>query len=572
MTAIISPAIQTFQFLGDLSGRGLALLAEVSVKGTLLLLVGLTSTLIMRRGSAAMRHLVWTLALNAMLLLPAASLIMPSWKVSVIPSSSTDRIHVNFTHEGVRVVEPGPRSYSKHLMPPPRLTPSELARSSWYGWVLALWICGSILIAARIIVGNLRVRRLVKRSRPFDITDTKPVMEGVWFRLGITDYPEVRTSSEIAVPFTWGVVRPVVLLPAKAHTWSHKHLEFVLAHELAHVRRLDYLTQMTAQITCALFWFHPLVWVAASEIRKEREQACDDIVLNLGHSASDYGEFLLAVTRGLRHQKPGLLTSVAMAQSSQLEARMNALLDRELNHRPLVASRTLVVSALAMALLFPVAAIRATADNSDGSISGTVHDPSGAVIPGADVVLINVESGRKTLGRTGNDGSYEFTAISPGRYQVEIIDPGFAHTKTAELELKRSGELRQNITLSLGEVTQTVIVSRHRPAIISAPARPAVPQRIRVGGLVESAKLIYHVRPVYSELAQKEGVEGTVVMRAVIGANGEILALSPSSGPDPSLTEAAMAAVRQWRYKPTLLDGLPVEVATTIDVTFRLED
>ena len=87
---------------------------------------------------------------------------------------------------------------------------------------------------------------------------------------------------------------------------------------------------------------------------------------------------------------------------------------------------------------------------------------------------------------------------------------------------------------------------------------------------MQAAKLVNHVVPVYPPNAEKQGIEGTVILRAVIGTNGQMLSLSPYNDADPSLTSAAMAAVGQWRYQPTLLNGLPVEVVTTITAAFRL--
>jgi TonB family protein len=93
-----------------------------------------------------------------------------------------------------------------------------------------------------------------------------------------------------------------------------------------------------------------------------------------------------------------------------------------------------------------------------------------------------------------------------------------------------------------------------------------------VGGNVQAAHLISQVKPEYPEALQKQGIEGTVILRAVIGTSGQILSLSPFSDPEPALTKAAMDAVRQWKYTPTLLNGEPVEVETTITVGFRLDE
>jgi protein TonB len=99
--------------------------------------------------------------------------------------------------------------------------------------------------------------------------------------------------------------------------------------------------------------------------------------------------------------------------------------------------------------------------------------------------------------------------------------------------------------------------------------KPATPQRIRVGGNVAEAKVINRVQPVYPPLAKQARVSGTVRLNAVISRDGTIQDLQVVSG-HPLLVQAALQAVRQWRYSPTLLNGEPVEVATVIDVNFTL--
>jgi TonB family protein len=249
---------------------------------------------------------------------------------------------------------------------------------------------------------------------------------------------------------------------------------------------------------------------------------------------------------------------------------MKALLDPKLNHQPLAASRAMLITILAASLLLPVAALRVAAESASGSISGTVRDPSGAVIPDASITLVSRDQKFKIEGHSGADGIFKFAAIPPGGYRLEIASPGFALTKSAELDLAPSGDLHQDMTMDLGEVLQEVVVHGHKPPENPSTTRPA-PRRIRVGGNVQAAKLISQAKPVYPEALQKQGIEGTVILRAVIGTSGQILSLSPFSDPDPALTKAAMDAVRQWKYTPTLLNGEPVEVVTTITVAFRLD-
>jgi TonB family protein len=564
MTAIFHSLIQVTQFPFAISGWCFTLLSEVLIRGTILLLFAAAVALALRRASAASRHLVWTLALSAMLALPVFVLTLPAWEVPILAPSSS--FHQSGQVTPKEVFAAGPQNRQS--------APAEEARQpaspAWPGAILFIWGMGWILLLARMVVGETRVRRLTGHSRPFQTSHANSVLERSLRYLRISCAVELRTSGEIGIPFTRGVFRPVIFLPDEAREWTRERLEFVLAHELAHVNRHDYLTQIPAQIGCALFWFHPLVWLAAFQMRQERERACDDMVLNLGHPAAEYAEFLLMLGRSLRRLTPAWSTSIAMAQSSQLEVRMKALLDPKINRKPLAASRVLFAAVIAIALLVPAAAIRATTQYATGNISGTLHDPSGAVVPGAGVILISSETQTRIASRTGDDGTFSFPAVPSGRYRLEFAKPGFARTLTGEFELGPSRDLHQNFTLDLGWVSEELVVRGHRPAEAAAIQHHR-PRRIRVGGLVQGAKLVKIVKPAYPESAEKQGTEGTVILRAVIGTDGQILSLEPYNGAAPALVKAAMDAVGQWRYQPTLLNGVPVEVATTITVVFRLD-
>jgi protein TonB len=101
------------------------------------------------------------------------------------------------------------------------------------------------------------------------------------------------------------------------------------------------------------------------------------------------------------------------------------------------------------------------------------------------------------------------------------------------------------------------------------PAPPSVPQRVPVTSTIEAAKLISRVQPVYPPIAIQARIQGNVVLHAIISKDGGVSELQVVSG-HPLLVNAAIDAVRQWRYSPTLLSGQPVEVETTITVSFVL--
>jgi protein TonB len=108
------------------------------------------------------------------------------------------------------------------------------------------------------------------------------------------------------------------------------------------------------------------------------------------------------------------------------------------------------------------------------------------------------------------------------------------------------------------------------PPVVKEAPKAVAPQRIRVGGNVQQAKLVNQPKPVYPPLAKQARIQGTVRFNAIIGRDGAIANLQVVSG-HPLLVPAALEAVRQWKYQPTLLNGEPVEVVTQIDVNFTLQ-
>lgn len=244
---------------------------------------------------------------------------------------------------------------------------------------------------------------------------------------------------------------------------------------------------------------------------------------------------------------------------------MKALLNSKLNHKPLTASRVLLAALLTIVLLLPAVAIHATATeatakNDTGHISGKVLEPGRGGVPGASVALIDSRTLKRIFVTTGEDGSFEFPTTPSGKYEIEVSKAGFTAMEIPDLDLKPSGNLIVVTTISQmseGKLSALPHAQGHRP------------HRIRIGGQVEANKLIYHVSPKYPPLAKAAGIQGKVMLEAIIAKNGTVKDLKVLSG-RPLLVKAALDAVRNWRYKPTLLKGVPVEVATTINVNFGL--
>lgn len=212
-----------------------------------------------------------------------------------------------------------------------------------------------------------------------------------------------------------------------------------------------------------------------------------------------------------------------------------------------------------------------------GALSGNIFDSSGARVPGVTVELSGFDSrsgdarGKQTI-VSSETGSFGFSKLPPGRYVFEVSLPGFQTFHSRLFEIQDGERVQQDVTLMVGSVLQRVEVTTVGTAKPAPAPNPAAPRRIRIGGNVSRANLISQVKPIYPESARNAGVQGIVRLQGIIASDGSILSLGVlnEADTDPELAAAARGAVSQWRYKPTLLNGAPVEVLTTIEVDFRL--
>ncbi|HVE85929.1 MAG TPA: M56 family metallopeptidase, partial [Myxococcales bacterium] len=382
----------------DHLGRALAPVAvDASVKVTVLLLAAALATVLVRRAPAAARHFVWSLAVAGALALPVLGALLPSWRVAVLPPPAAPeviepvmdvepvsamevviqpasvpapvRLHrvsrpapfrLAMAPRGVAVVPLTPAAEAWAQVPAPPARPARSLGAG--GWVAALWAAGVALALLRLLAGRIGVRLLARRARP--VVDPGPlaVLERLRRRMGIRRAVALLQADRATLPMTWGTLHPAVLLPAEAHAWTTDRLELVLLHELAHVRRLDALTQLVAQLACAIYWFHPLVWLAARRMRALREYACDDHVLNCGTRASAYAGEILELLRSLRSDPlaPASAT-LAMARRSHIEGRLVAILDPGARRRAFGSRSAGLVGALGLLVLMPLAALQPTA-------------------------------------------------------------------------------------------------------------------------------------------------------------------------------------------------------------------
>jgi len=516
-------------------------LIDFGVKSTLALGVAFLIAWAVRKASASARYAMWTCALAMVLMLPLALWIGPVRNV--------DR-------SAWRRATPAQQiSVVVHARRPARAPtwPQKLP--------IIVWIAGAMAMLVRTAAGHWRVRSLFGKAEEIRDSRWLALAAEIGTTIGFRRAVRLKRSTATDIPLSYGLIWATVLLPGESDSWSEDRRRVVLSHEMIHARRLDSLWGLLAQLALAVNWFNPLAWLAAKQFRMEQERSCDDAVVMSGTASTVYAAHLVDLARSIAIPEPAL----GMAERFDLEGRVHALLDAGRARK--AASRKLCTAmfAGAMALLIPLAAIHA---QSPASMTGAVYDPSGAIVPGATISLKSIGGQNEEVARTGSSGQFKLQSVPAGEYLMKVMVPGFA-TYQKELKLGAGTASTVNVNLSIGEILETVdIVSKRAQPAMSATATP---QRIRVGGMVHQCNLISRVNPEYPADAQAEGVEGTVMLKAIVSKDGSLLSIkSVSNGVDPRLVRAAMAAVPLWRYQPALLNGEPVEVITTIDVTFRL--
>lgn len=190
-----------------------------------------------------------------------------------------------------------------------------------------VWLAGSLIMLVRTAAGFAAVRRVARSARPLLNASLLVRTHATAAEMGVVRPVRLLEGDAAAMPITFGVMRPTLLLPSSARSWTTARLNAVLRHELEHVRRHDSLSQLVAELGCALYWFNPLMWYAANRMCVEREHACDDAVLAAGSRASDYATELLDIARTLKPPRVTEAAAIAMAGPSHLRARVSSLLD-----------------------------------------------------------------------------------------------------------------------------------------------------------------------------------------------------------------------------------------------------
>lgn len=335
---------------------------DLAVRATVLFVMAWGMSLALAKGSAAQRHLVWGAALAGSLLLPVIYFGAPQWRVWPTPASK--QVAASAMPETAMTV--GGNDSSTLGAVPSESLPAALPASpvdspttaqdfsfqlasSLARIVAALWLAGVLGGCLRLVLGFARLQKIARYAEPAT-GRMASLLEELARATGIRRSVLGLVSREPISPLTWGWLRPVVMLPVEAEAWSVERLRVVLLHELAHVRRGDFVTQFVGELARCLYWFHPLAWWSVRCLRVEQEAACDDCVLAAGATADDYAEELLAVMARLPYGFRGAGVALAMSRAKRIEARVRSILASDCNRSPVGTWRLTWVASLFLML------------------------------------------------------------------------------------------------------------------------------------------------------------------------------------------------------------------------------
>lgn len=406
--------------------------AQVSV----ILLVAFGLLWLLRKRTAGLRHAVILIAMACAAAVPVFSLYVPSWPVVsvVIPP---------FVEESTALAPPADPPSAHRIMSPSdasvRNSGSAIAAASatatadvrnWRTAVpraldvaYTIYMTGLAISVVMLSIGLLQLHILAARATPMRNLRWQRRSAAIAAAYGLRRRVHLAQTSR-PVLAAWGIVRPQVLLPAGAADWPDDRIRTVLLHELAHVRRNDWIVQVLANTFRAIYWFNPLVWIACSRLRQECEQACDDAAVQQGEDGVEYAGHLLTLARTLNHPAPLQLRAAAsMARPSTLKRRVSVLVDPAIPHAPASRGSVAGIAVILLAVTGVVAACDGMRSTAPANAAQTpVNSPDTIGLPVQVAATPGPESATYANPMPVADEDAEWN-VTPA---VEIAAPGIS--------------------------------------------------------------------------------------------------------------------------------------------------
>ncbi|WP_263378002.1 M56 family metallopeptidase [Granulicella paludicola] len=412
-----------------------------------------------------------------------------------------------------------------------------------------------LYFTARLAFALIQTMRLRANAKPVSLSGAA---ENSFARLarvfgGIK--VDVAVTDDLCGPVVLGLHRPLLLLPCSMlpnDTLPHEDFEAALAHEFAHLQRNDFAKNLLYQLLSLPLAFHPLLWATRTRIAESREILCDSFAADAVNGRQCYAHSLLRLAAIFSERTRSTnLHAIGMFDAHSFENFERRVMNLTQSPTKIRTARRLAVLTLSVALglgactsaLALHVQIAAPAQQATQPI--IKPDAPQAASQAAPMVL--------GIPRSGNS--------APAQVIVADISPDPNANSNASPAPMRIRFLTPTTTPVDATATATQSTSPKTDTTQDV--------HLPISGDVIAGALISKVNPVYPQEAKDKHIGGTVVLAATIDTEGNISSLKLISGPD-ELTKSAWEAVKQWKYKPYLLNGNPVAVDTTITVNYSL--
>jgi beta-lactamase regulating signal transducer with metallopeptidase domain len=352
-----------------------ALLFELAWKSLVVAGAALGVLHLARRRSAAERSWIAHCGLAALVLLIPAVIMAPAWNPLPLPAPLAER------PAATTVVLAVPEL--AHATSPPAAAPAT-GETAWAlpspgEFAVGVYAVPLVLLLLAMLVAIGRLFAMHRRAAVLVEAPWLAALAQAQRRMGFKHGTALLVSDELHSPVSWGMMRPIILLNP-AVIAATDEAEAIIAHELAHVARLDWAKLLLARVACAVFWFNPLVWLLARESHQLREEAADDAVLLSDVDGADYASLLV---NAARHDNQALLLAahgVAPAKDS-LKRRITRVLDASLTRRPADLAWAALCVVVLLGITGPLAALQPAPAPRTPAVTGDVdaaeHEATG---------------------------------------------------------------------------------------------------------------------------------------------------------------------------------------------------
>jgi TonB family protein len=486
----------------------------------------------LRRIGPAAEHRIWVTALFLEVLLPACS-FRPSAAIQAV------------THWLLPFTQASPNSDAQVtvVMGPAHAAPGLHLAHAWLTPLIVLYASSLLYFAARLALGLYQTASLRRRAKPITLFGYSAQSYSRYAQLFAVTNARIAASTEIASPVTLGLRRPLLLLPLNMdEAVLPEDLDAALAHEFAHMRRRDFGKNLAYQALSLPAAFHPFLWLTRRQIAATREILCDTIAAEAVSGSRRYARSLLRLTAQLSAQTPATPTqAIGIFDANHFHNFERRIMHLTKTPIALTGARRLATTA---ASLFLITGACASALAFRMQVAAPAPSPATDPAPSAS------------------------PQASPQPYPQKVSF-GFAVPRWPNTEPAQS--FKANISPSeIADASGLSPVFKVLTPAVIEPSQDTQANPVHVSAGVMVGNALTKVQPIYPPEAKAARIQGTVLLAARIGKDGSIESLKLISGP-PELTKSAWDAVKQWTYKPYLLNGEPTAVDTTITVNYSLE-